>query len=229
MCLAVGVPAWSLSFKLLVNNDKKRDWMEGAVLELCHLLDEVCHNGRRAHGVPPRVAQARQAHRGAACCRAMAEIHLLCGLPGSGKSTWAAARVREGAVVFNPDEWMLRLFGPHMPREVFDARLAACLELIYEQTVRLSSLGLEVVVDAGYWTCAQRRGAAARLGSCGATLTLRWFDVPIGELRRRLALRNAARPPNTFEITDEMLALFAGWFQPPTPAEGLRLVVERVG
>ena len=155
---------------------------------------------------------------------AMPEVILLCGLPGSGKSTWAMARARRRAMVFNSDQWMLRLYGPHMPREVFDARLAACFGLIYEQTNRLTALGVDVVIDGFSWKRAQRRIALERLAACGAALSLLWFDVPLDELRRRLARRNAALPPDTFEITDTMLAEFAGWFEPPTEAEGIRVV-----
>ncbi|MBK8478571.1 MAG: ATP-binding protein [Opitutaceae bacterium] len=154
----------------------------------------------------------------------MPEILLLCGLPGAGKTTWAKVRTQRGAMVFNPDQWMLRLYGAHMPREVFDARLATCFDLIYEQTNRLVALGLDVVIDGGYWTREQRRRAREQLAGSGVPLTLYWFDVPGDELRRRLERRNAALPPDTFEITEAMLELFAGWFEPPTEAEGLRVV-----
>lgn len=162
--------------------------------------------------------------RGMATPDDMPEILLLCGLPGSGKTTWAATRAQRGAMVFNPDQWMLRLYGPHLPREVFDARLASCFELIYEQTNRLVALGLDVVIDGGFWKRENRRVAVERLAGSGASLTLHWFDVPPDELRRRLVRRNAALPPDTYEITEAMLELFAGWFEPPTAAEGLRVV-----
>jgi predicted kinase len=156
----------------------------------------------------------------------MAEIALLCGLPGSGKTTWAAQRAERGAMVFNADEWMIRLYGHHMPREVFDARLTNCMALIYDQAKRLTALGLDVVIDTGFWKRAHRRDALEQLRGSGATLTLYWFDVPLDELRRRLADRNAALPPGTFAVTDAMLTEFAGWFEPPAADEGFR--VERV-
>jgi hypothetical protein len=127
-------------------------------------------------------------------------------------------------MVFNPDEWMLRLYRPHMPREVFDARLAICFDLIYGQANRLAALGVDVVIDGGFWKREQRRIAVERLAVSGAQLTLLGFDVPLDELRQRLAARNSALPPDTFEITEAMLDLFASWFAPPAETEGLRVV-----
>jgi len=157
----------------------------------------------------------------------MPEIILLCGLPGAGKTTWAKARAQQGAMVFNSDEWMLRLYGPRMPREVFDARLAACNDLVYEQTNRLVALGVDVVIDGMGWKRDQRRIAIDRLRPSGVTPKLMWFDVPLDELRRRLAVRNAALPPDTFEITGAMLEQFAGWFEPPAADEGFALEIVR--
>jgi predicted kinase len=51
------------------------------------------------------------------------------------------------------------------------------------------------------------------------------LDAPRHVLEERLARRNAALPAGTFEITPEMLDVFEGMFEPPSPAEGLRVVV----
>jgi len=154
----------------------------------------------------------------------MPEIALLCGLTGSGKSTWAAERAKRGAMVFSSDQWMIRLYGHHMPRELFDTRVANCMELIFDQANRLAALGVDAVIEGPTWRRAERQRASQRLAASGAELTLYWFDVPIDELRRRLVIRNAALPPNTFEVTAAMLTEFAGWFEPPTADEGLRIV-----
>ena len=53
----------------------------------------------------------------------MATVHLLCGKVGSGKTTFARRLEQNGAVRYSVDDWMLRLYGAHMPRQEFDARL----------------------------------------------------------------------------------------------------------
>ncbi|HET9931510.1 MAG TPA: ATP-binding protein [Polyangiaceae bacterium] len=149
----------------------------------------------------------------------MATVHLLCGKVGSGKTTYARRLESNGAVRFSVDEWMLRLYGPHMPRKEFDARLSLCLDIIMGLSERLAMLGVPAVVDAGFWRREQRDEARARLERAGVSHCLHFFDVPDDELWRRLELRNRERTSGTFEITREMFELFRGWFEPPGPDE----------
>ena len=152
----------------------------------------------------------------------MATIHLLCGKTGSGKTTFARRLEQSGAMRFSVDEWMLRLFGPHMPRKEFDARVAICLELVLELAERLAELGVPVVIDAGFWRREDRLKVRARLEQKSVRTYLHYFDVPEDELWRRIERRNRELPKGTFEITREMFELFAGWFEPPGPDEEYR-------
>lgn len=157
----------------------------------------------------------------------MATVHLLCGKVGSGKTTFARRLEQNGAVRFSVDDWMLRLYGPHMPRKEFDARLELCLKLILELSERLATLGVPAVVDAGFWSRARRDETRERLGRAGVAFCLHYFDVPDSELWRRLELRNRELPPGTFEITREMFELFNGWFEPPAEDELVHVVEYR--
>jgi predicted kinase len=154
----------------------------------------------------------------------MATVHLLCGKTGSGKTTYARRLEQNGAVRFSVDECMLRLFGAHMPRKEFDARLALCLNLVLELAERLAELGVPAVVDAGFWRRDGRREVRERLARRGVHACLHYFDVPDSELWRRLELRNREARAGTFEITREMFELFSGWFEAPGPEEEFHLV-----
>ncbi len=156
----------------------------------------------------------------------MARAHLLIGPVGAGKTTFATALTDERkAVRFSIDDWMIRLYGHHMPRDVFHARIAACLDIIYETSSRLLELGTDVVLDCGYWRREHREGAREGLRGSGAELCLYYFDVPAPERWSRLERRNAALPPGTFEITREMFDAFELCFEPPAHPE----VFVRVG
>ena len=152
----------------------------------------------------------------------------MCGLTGSGKTTLAKRLEREeNAVRFSVDEWMIDLFGHHMPREVFDERLATLRDLLWSAARRLLELEVNVVLDFGFWKRAERLDFHARARAAGAIPLLYFFDLPLSELRRRLEVRNERLEKGTFEVTPEMLDVFSSRFEPPSETEELNLI--RIG
>lgn len=151
-------------------------------------------------------------------------LTLLCGLPGSGKTTLARqleaqSETREQTLRLSSDEWMVALFGQHMPREVFDARLTVIRDLQWELAARVLQLGLNVVLDDGFWRLSERNLYRQRAKELGVPCQIIFFNVPLPELQRRLELRNAAAETGTFLVDAAALALFADWFEPPSAAE----------
>lgn len=151
-------------------------------------------------------------------------IALLCGKTGSGKTTYARRLEARGAMRFSTDEWMIRLFGHHMSRELFTSRLATCEAMVMEIAMQLAARGVDSVIDNGFWRREARNGARAQLANAAADLELVYFDVPDEVLRQRLRERNAAPPEGTFEITEEMFEQFSTWFEAPSADEGARVV-----
>ena len=150
---------------------------------------------------------------------------LLCGLTGAGKSH--LARQLEGslpALRFTVDEWMIALFGQHLPRAIHDERFATLRDLTWDTARRTLALGVHVVLDYGFWSRTERQQAARRARDAGATPLVVYLDVPLSELQRRLAARNAALPAGTYVITPAMLAEFAARFEPPSEDEGIALM-----
>jgi predicted kinase len=152
-------------------------------------------------------------------------IYLLCGKTGSGKTTFAQLlETKQQAFRLSVDEPMLALFGPHMPRELFDERLRICKEILLEQTERLITFGVSVVLDWGFWKKAERRTVRDRFVAKGARCELIYFEVSDEILLERLRLRNSALPTGTYETTEDMFRLFSGWFEPPEADEEFRIV-----
>jgi predicted kinase len=146
----------------------------------------------------------------------MPTLFLLCGLPGSGKSTLAKRLEHEHcALRLTPDEWMARIVG-----DGYDEGKRAAVEGVqWEIAARALSLGVNVILESGFWSRAERDDFRSRAAGLGAETKLYFLNVPREELSRRLALRNAALPPDTFHVDDAHLDVWLKQFEPPTQDE----------
>lgn len=146
----------------------------------------------------------------------MPTLHLICGLPGSGKSTLAKKLEDEHpALRLTPDEWMSRIV-----EDGYDERKRAVVEAIqWEIAQKALRLGVDVILENGFWTHKERNEFRARAHELGARTKLYYLDVPKEELRRRLEKRNAELPPHTFHIKTSDLEEWIRAFEAPTPDE----------
>jgi predicted kinase len=123
----------------------------------------------------------------------MATAHLLFGYLASGKTTFAKQlEVKHDAVRFTPDEWMARLFGDDPPEESFAERAEAILQLLEPLWMRCLSLGVDVVLDYGFWGRKERDDVRATVERLGANACLYRLHCPDAEARRRIDVRNRA-------------------------------------
>jgi len=143
----------------------------------------------------------------------MPTLYLLCGLPGSGKTTLARKLEREApALRLCPDEWMAPLFGTNIPRDELDSHRTPVETVQWQVAAAALKLGVNVVLENGFWARAERDEFRRKGEATGATVEVRYLEVPRDELWDRLSRRNADLPPHTFQVTkaefDEWWALF---------------------
>lgn len=141
---------------------------------------------------------------------------LLCGLPGSGKTTEATRIAHEyPAVQLTSDRWLSDLG--------FDGWDTAARERVeklqWSLAQELLQLGLHVVLESGFWSRAERNCFRARAREIGALVELRFLDVPVAELNRRLERRNADVPYGSFHVTPTQLAEMLPLFEAPDADE----------
>jgi predicted kinase len=146
----------------------------------------------------------------------MATLHLICGLPGSGKSTLARRlEAEDGVFRLTSDEW-LQALGADGYDIVARARVEA---LQWDLARRLLARGLDVALEAGFWTRAERETCRAGAAALGARTRLHYLEVPLEELKRRLIARNAAPPPGSYAVNPDDLEDWLPLFEAPTPEE----------
>ncbi|WP_353644103.1 ATP-binding protein [Mesorhizobium sp. WSM2239] len=157
----------------------------------------------------------------------MATLHLMVGLPGSGKTTLARKLEAEySALRLTVDEWHTRLFGSdvHDDSDEADwsrhnARHAAIEALLWEATARVLVLGVDVILDFGFWTRSERDELRAKAHDLGAGFRIHFADISEELLLERIKARNAQLPAGTFHIPEIKLKEWMHLFEPPLPDE----------
>lgn len=137
-------------------------------------------------------------------------------MPGSGKTTLAKQlEVDRQALRLTPDEWMNRIV-----EDGFNEEKRAIVESIQlEIAKRCLTLGINVILDFGFWSREERDSLRVLAESIGARTELFYLKVPIEELLRRLNERNAALPEDTFHVNESQLRLWKSWFEAPSEDE----------
>ena len=147
-------------------------------------------------------------------------LHLLCGLPGSGKSTRAKELEAAGlGVLLNADEWIWRLYPEDAEAAARDDRKGRIEHVQWELAERLLTSQVSVILDWGVWTRAERDHYRQRARDLGASVQTVFLDAPIETLHQRVAQRNLDLPAGTFSISAEELDEWAALFEPPTHDE----------
>ena len=150
----------------------------------------------------------------------MSTLFLMCGLPGSGKTTLAKQIESERhALRLTPDEWIVRLFGASLTPPTLDWCRDPVEAVQWVVAERALSLGVNVILDFGFWTRSERDGFRSRAAALGARSEVHFLDVPRSVLSARLAARNADLPSYAFRVSEAQLDLWWSLFEPPAPDE----------
>ncbi len=150
----------------------------------------------------------------------MPELHLVCGLAGSGKTTLATRLETElPAHRYCPDEWISPLLLDHSDRQEMN-RLRAIVEARQwlEAKARLR-LGGHVVLENGFWVRQERLDILAEAHALGAQVVLHFLDIPLHCIQSRLEARNRRLPEYTFYIDPTEVVQWSESFQRPQPDE----------
>ena len=150
----------------------------------------------------------------------MATLHLMVGLPCSGKTTFAKQlAVSEQALLLTPDVWQLKLFGQDFPGPYHDERHSNIENIMWDVAKSALALGTSVILDFGFWAKVERDDFRQRAKALNANFNIHFMDVPKEELLARLKARNLKAGDEAFHIPPSYLEQWYKQFEAPTPEE----------
>jgi predicted kinase len=153
-------------------------------------------------------------------------LHMICGKAGSGKSTLARRLSEEtGALLISQDAWMAALYPDELVEIADYIRLVPRLSAAMGPHVtELLRAGLTVVLDWPANTVRTRAWMRGVAEAAGAEHRLHVLDVPDQVCLARVQGRNAAGE-HEFTLSEAQFAEITRYFEPPTAAEGLKIIV----
>ena len=144
--------------------------------------------------------------------KAGATLIIVCGLPGSGKTTHAQRlQSKLRGIRFAPDEWMNDL-----ALDLWDEASRARIEALQWRVAQeLLGLGLTVIIEWGTWGRSERDQLRLQARALGAAVELHYLSAPPEVLFDRIQRRGMEQPP----IQYDQLRKWAEHFQAPIPEE----------
>ena len=153
-------------------------------------------------------------------------LHLLAGLPGSGKTTYARKLEQRGVTRVSIDEQMLARHGQigidYRVKDHVDL-LGPVLAWAHQRIVATIGTGASVVLDHGLGTRRDRDEHKHLALQNDADWELVHFRVDVSVLLDRLDERARRSRPTSMRITPEMLRYLASVYEEPN-GEGERLI-----
>jgi predicted kinase len=154
-------------------------------------------------------------------------VVMMCGVAGSGKTTFSQQLEKEGFVRLSIDEEIWAVHG----RYGMDYSIEKIEEYKLEAENKLRNLLIklimdkkQVVIDFSFWERAKRDQYKQLIENSGGKWKLIYIKVHPDDLRERIKIRNKRVDANAFPVTEEMLDSYLSGFE--IPKDEREIVIE---
>lgn len=165
----------------------------------------------------------------------MAQVHLIEGPVGAGKSTYARRLELQGqGVHIALDVWFAALFSPDRPAENwlpwYIERKERLLRLIWAHAERLLDSGHGVILELGLIQRAARLPLCQQVVEAGHPLRIHVLDAPTEVRRERVHRRNQEQGPTfSMVVPDPIFDMASRLWEAPDEEECRAFAVDWVG
>ncbi|MBN9653415.1 ATP-binding protein [Halobacillus sp. GSS1] len=154
-------------------------------------------------------------------------VVMMCGVAGSGKTTFSQQLEKEGFVRLSIDEeiWAAKgRYGIDFPIEKFEEYKKDAESKLRNLLIKLIHDKQQVVIYFSFWDRIRRDQYKKIIEDSGGKWKLIYLKVHPDDLRERLKLRNKRFDANSFPISEELLTSYLKGFEIPN-GEG-EIVIE---
>lgn len=155
----------------------------------------------------------------------MAEVILVVGCTGAGKTTYARQLADDiGGIRFSIDEWMMPLFAPDQPKPIQFAwmmeRVNRCEAMIFSMVRQVAERGLPVVLDLGFTKKEHRDKFRTLCTEAGLKAAVHFVDVDAETRWQRVQHRNGDQGETfAMQVDRGMFDFMEKMWEPPTADE----------
>ena len=152
----------------------------------------------------------------------MAKVYILCGKICSGKSTYSQKlRKSQKAVILSVDDITLTLLGQN-GGDTLDIYVEKLEQYFFQKSVEIVETGINVILDWGFWTKAERDFAKEFYNFRGIEYEFHYISINDEEWYRRLDRRNndvLEKKSDAYYVDEGLAEKFKSIFEIPTKKE----------
>ncbi len=150
-------------------------------------------------------------------------FHLICGLPGSGKTTLAKnIAASTGTIRFSPDDWIKEIWNDKAETEgnLFRDQVE---QLQWRVAKQLLQKSIDIIIEWGTWARSEREKLRDEAKALGAGVKFYYLNITREILKERVLKRNLNTDRHEFYIPQDQIETFLdecfNTFQIPTAEE----------
>lgn len=150
----------------------------------------------------------------------MTTLHIMVGLPCSGKTTYAKKLAHtQNALLLNPDSFLIQLNQSHDIKQNHDDYHHKIEQFMWNIAKRSLILGCNVILDFGFWTREERYECYSIAKKLHVDFQMHYMDTDISVILSRLEYRNQNTDDYSFVIPIDEMKKYISIFEIPSQEE----------